>query len=130
MDTKTARLEDDEKSLISHHDRDYNREKRSTSFFIQVEKWKSNYSIQFHFTTHLTMSKPFLLICQAFVFFILCALSFYWNTSSYMLQWQYDEQCKSQIKQVCHMKILVSKKVPKDSVLFLKLHGFRQNDRM
>lgn len=73
MDRKKSKFEDDEKSLISHNDGEYNREKRTTSFFIKVEKWKSNYSIQFHFTTHLIMSNLFYLFAKL-LFFLSFAL--------------------------------------------------------
>jgi len=60
---------------------------------------------------------------------LLSAITFFWNTQTVMLEWRYDEHCKHKLKEMCPMKIIVTSKVDKGSILFLKLKGFRQNDR-
>lgn len=60
---------------------------------------------------------------------ILTLFTYICNSTTVSYSWRYDELCRNRLKQHCQMVVTIPQPIPKGSILFLQLNGFRQADR-
>lgn len=85
-----------------------------------LKKWQSEVPPQRFIKGHL---------CIAIVVGILSLLCFVWDSRTQEHSWRYDEHCGNKLKQYCYVTIKLTEMVPANSILFLRLIGFRQSNR-
>ena len=85
-----------------------------------LRKWLSEVQPQSFIKGHLWI---------AAIVGVLAILCFVWDSKTQEHSWRYDEKCGNKLKQYCYVTITLTESVPANSILFLRLIGFRQSNR-